>query len=175
MLETKRQKLEAIDPEYAAIRRDQREHKEMQSYRKQGEVVAAAMKSTFEAHLQSLQLVHPAGPAFPPPPPADGAASGSAAAGHAGGAPQAAAQDAKNNLSRSELGWLRTILGPKHVPEDGLPVADLKKFVVSKMSDKLVVGSMNKVLGQHFKKTEIPKTKGARVEKLFQVIQGDVL
>ncbi|CAK0884849.1 unnamed protein product [Prorocentrum cordatum] len=136
MLEKKRQKLEAIDPECVAIRREQREHKEMQSYREQGQVVAAAMTSTFGAHLQSLQLVHPGGPASPPPPPADGAASGSAAAGHAGRAPEPAAQGAKKTPSRSELGWFRTILGPKHVPEYGFSVGDLSKFVVSKMSDK---------------------------------------
>ncbi|CAK0865606.1 unnamed protein product, partial [Prorocentrum cordatum] len=159
-IEELRKSLAAVDKEYAAYQHDLQTRQKEMELRKQGEYVAAALRSAFTAQTDELkkQLGQRE---CPPTPPAR--------------SPTPPKNDQKKEFSRAELGWLQAVVGTKtKLPATGEKVAVETILVKALKDDKVATANASKVLRSHMPRKQLPSSHKDKASSLFDVVLGRI-
>ena len=81
----------------------------------------------------------------------------------------------KDKLSRSELGWLQSLVGKKKKFRDSMTWGEASDTLLSLMKDKSVVGMINKTITNHMPRTPNPPNKEKKVSLVLGIINGSAL
>jgi hypothetical protein len=159
-IEELRKSLAAVDKEYAAYQHDLKCRQRETELRKQGEYVAAALRSAFTA--QTDELKKQLGPReCPLTPRAE--------------SPTPPKNDEKKEFTRAELGWLQAVVGTKtKLPATGERNVVEGVLVKALKDDKVATANANKVLRSHLPRKQIPASQKDEVSSLIDVVLGRI-
>jgi len=131
--------------------------------RKQGEYVAQAMKSCFGDKLAKIMDFEN---------PTKTSRTSQDEEREASPTPVAAPPEGTALLKRAEIGWMQSIVGHKEKIPNRLTWEGAATILEKRMSDKQVVGMINKCIQAHFPKKKIPTAKAKRIQLVLGIVNG---
>jgi len=174
-VENLRRQLARADPEFADMQREKAFKDREKEHRATGQLLAEAMKSTFEDVLKDMRGMAepPRGREFPPAPPDVRDRGGRGGQGSRDGPD--GGRDSRNGagsttLSRSEFGWLRSLVGSDAEIKDSDSTETLVKGIQKAMKKKLFVGNISKMYKSA--EVDIPKGPKTKAEGVLAIIRG---
>ena len=166
----------ANNEQYREFVEKQAQQKVEQEWKKQGEIIAGALKANFDAAILASKVTAPTAPksGFPPPAP-EGGASSAGQASAPGAAPLArvpqVAPAGGDKLTSLQRALVKSMLGGRIKVQRG-DFEEIKKQILGKWTQRPVVQAIDNFIIEHGNMAKAPKPKDERLQLFWDILVG---